>query len=269
MTDFIDYTEIKGETWFNAEDILLCLGYMKDKCGKVQCLRNNKTNRDRSTLFNMQPRKFQDGKLWWNATTLLRVKDYLHSSVALKKKVSNWSYMEAVRKDSMSSVLKLVDKVDKVLGHSQQMEQTTQQFTLADIQPNDTLNYVEIYKSTGTCKAFHKQLRQLGVDIGSHKKGVSWKTLKELRPDIYKEIEPHFTATTKRMQNAANNYFESKKVVSEEDNTTYKVSVVNKKGFLGLMKAVETKTFKESQKDEFINYVIDNFGSIENIDKIK
>lgn len=35
------------------------------------------------------------------------------------------------------------------------------------------------------------------------------------------------------------------------------------------MKEVETKTFTEVQKDEFINYVISNFGSIESVDKIK
>lgn len=199
MTDFIDYTEIKGETWFNAEDVLLCLGYMKDKCGKVQCLRNNKTNRDRSTLFNMQPRKFQDGKLWWNATTLLRVKEYLNTSVTLKKKVSNWSYMEKVRKDSMSSVLKLVDKVEQVANNVPEIKIEPQVFTLKDIQPNDTLDYVAIYKNTGSCKAFWKHLRKLGVEIGSHKKGISWKTFKELRPDIYKEIEPHFTTTIKQL----------------------------------------------------------------------
>lgn len=266
MTDFIDYTEIKGETWFNAEDVLLCLGYMKDKRGKVQCLRNNKTNRDRSTVFNLQPRKFQEGKVWWNATTLLRLKDYLRNQPSLKQKFNNWNYMESVRKDSMNSILKLVDKIDSVL----EIKSEPQVFTLADNQPiekGESLDYVEIYKSAGTCKSFWKQLRQLGVDIGTHKKGVSWKTFQELRPDIYKEIEPHFTATTKRLQNSANNHIQSKKTAPE--NAVYLVSVVNKKGLFGLMKEVENKTFMESQKDEFISYVIDNFGSIENISKFK
>ena len=198
MTDFIDYTEIKGETWFNAEDVLLCLGYMKDKCGKfnvygiikptvivVPCLICNHVNSKTVTLVN--------------ATTLLRVKEYLNTSVTLKKKVSNWSYMEKVRKDSMSSVLKLVDKVEQVANNVPENKIEPQVFTLKDIQPNDTLDYVAIYKNTGSCKAFWKHLRKLGVEIGSHKKGISWKTFKELRPDIYKEIEPHFTTTIKQL----------------------------------------------------------------------
>lgn len=105
--DFIDFTEIKGDVWYKANDVLLALGYScgNNKNKTVQVIVNNRWNRSSSPLFNIQPRKFVDGVLYWNNISLAKVRNHLAETPNLKRKLKNWTYMEQILKQSLQSVI--------------------------------------------------------------------------------------------------------------------------------------------------------------------
>lgn len=277
MSEFIDFTEIKGETWYSADDILLCLGYAPNALGGVDLLRNNRTNQQAGKVFNIQPRKFIDKKVWWNETSLLRYKQYLKSVPRLKNKLDQWDNMEFIRKDSVKSVLCLDKKVKTISEEvkTKQVEtkitepkEVTNKQTKPLIQSNDQIDFVKIYKEKRNFKDFIKEARKQGAVLKGRVN--SWSAFQANHPDIYSDVEKHFSLKTKNLMGGKEEYKVEFKAVKEKptlvaDEYIYKIKTVSKKGLFGLQKEVETQVFTDV--GSMIDFIIDNAKIIESVER--
>lgn len=255
--DFIDFVEEKGETWFNANDILLSLGYVpQNGTTQVQCLRPNKTNRENSKLFNLQPRKFIEGKVWWNTTTLARLKEHLKQNPTTKGKLLLWENMEKVRTDSVKSVLSLESVVKEKVNNA----------------TNKESKLVTIYKNNKDFKGFIKQARSSGFNIKTT--ANSWKMFKYLYPEMYKEVEPHFTERTKLYLGLHNSKPKAASIKQDKevhlDNIQFTPAEmflveVNAGGLRGLFGKTTTLTF--DTHEELVKYLEGNVHKVSKLTK--
>lgn len=255
---FIDFTEIKGETWFSADDILICLGYVPNALNKVDLLRNNRTNQKSGKVFNIQPRKFIDNSVWWNETSILRFKQYLQNTPRVKNRLCKWDEMEKIRKSSMKSVLSLEGKVKEV------------ESSLA----NENIDYIKIYQEKKNFKDFIKELRKQGVVLKGQTN--SWNALKINHPEIYTKVESAFTNKTKHLVDGKDKYRKDNR--NKELNTSsidndyccaeynYKVKTLVKKGLFGISKEMSTELFTDVE--DFVDYVVSNAEKIVDVEKV-
>lgn len=275
MKDFIDFTEVKGETWYSADDVLLCLGYTPNAIGGVDLLRNNRTNQQTGKVFNIQPRKFIDKKVWWNETSILRFKQYLKSVPRLKDKLNKWDTMESIRKESVKSVLCLKTKVktisEEVKTKPSEVKVTTPEKVTPVkpiIQSNDQIDFVKIYQEKRNFKDFIKEARKQGAVLKGQTN--SWSAFQASHPEIYSEIEKHFSLKTKNLMQGKEEYKVEFKAVKEKptlvaDEYTYRIKTINKTGLFGLQKEIETQVFTDVEN--MIDFIIDNAKIIESVER--
>lgn len=252
---FIDFTEVKGETWFSADDILICLGYVPNALNKVDLLRNNRTNQKSGKVFNIQPRKFIDNNVWWNETSILRFKQYLQNTPRVKNRLYKWDEMEKVRKSSMNSVLSLEGKV--------------KDFESGLV--NENIDYIKIYQDKKNFKDFIKELRKQGVVLKGQTN--SWNALKINHPEIYTKVESAFTNKTKHLVEGKDKYRKDNysNTPSVNDNYccteyNYKVKTLIKKGLFGINKEMSTELFTDVE--DFVDFVVSNAEKIVEVEKV-
>lgn len=162
--DFIDWVDVKGEIWYKAEDVLICLGYTENRIGSGELIVLKNKN---CTPSSVTPSRLMDNYTWWNSTSLVRFKSILTKSKFNKSKyyLNNWNSMSRIMKASVSDV------VLKSTPNSVEKPSTT---------------YRSLAENTKTFKEFGKEFKRVeGKPMGAVS---SWKVFAEKHPIIWEDI---------------------------------------------------------------------------------